>query len=154
MEAVLDNVAGRMERTLRNGGDVCPEQFFSISEKFLERFGSRKGQVGVILFDWATRLVDMLITPQGSGRLREWGEAYQFPLVPRKPLCFEPNNNLDYLRCRENWISPISLCMMRKPPEIAAGECGAEEGSTQPWRPDLQPKMTSLKMMMMMMMMC
>ena len=81
------------------------------------------------LFDWATRLADLLLTPQGLECLKEWGEAYQFPLAPRKPPGFTADDNLEG---DVVWKVLISQCMARKPPEIAAGECcGAVEGSTQ-----------------------
>ena len=91
---------------------MCPEQLLSMPAQFLEQFGSRKGEVCVILFDWATRLADMLLTPQGLECLKEWGGAYQFLLATRKPPGFTADNNLDEdIEWRENWISLIGLCM-------------------------------------------
>ena len=65
--------------------------------------------------------------------LKDWGEVYDFPLVSTKPQGFTAADNLDEdVEWRDNWINLISLCMSQKnPDEIAVGECGAADGSTQ-----------------------
>ena len=112
--------------------DLCPEQLVSVPDQFLERFGSRKREVGVILFDWATRLADMLHTAQGLQVLQDWGDTYDFPLICRRTPGFAERDNLDAdIEWRDSWMSLMALCMGEKPDETATGAATQPPSSSQ-----------------------
>jgi hypothetical protein len=82
VESVLDMVASRLQRSLSDQHMICPEQLMAVPQQFLTRYDQQKIEVNKYLFDWGTKLSDLLRWIHGPGAtvlgapLQAWQDRY------------------------------------------------------------------------------